>query len=184
MLNMLTAKWWVLLVRGIAAVLFGIAAFVWPALTIGTLIILFGAFTLADGVFAVLAAIVHRKDADYWWAAALQGVLGIIFGILVLMMPKMTAVVLLFWIAAWAIVTGVFEIISAIRLRKEIEGEVWMIIGGVLSVLFGIYAFVRPGAGALAIIWVIAIYAILFGITLIMLSFEVRSLHNRTKAIA
>lgn len=184
MLNMLTAKWWVLLVRGIAAVLFGIAAFVWPALTIGALIIMFGAFALVDGVFAVFSAIVHRKDADYWWATALQGVLGIIFGILVLMMPAMTAVVLLFWIAAWAIVTGVFEIISAIRLRKEIEGEVWMIIGGVLSVLFGIYAFVRPGAGALAIIWVIAIYAILFGITLIMLSFEVRSLHNRTKAIA
>jgi len=182
MLNMLTAKWWVLLVRGIAAVLFGIAAFVWPALTIGTLIILFGAFALVDGVFALFSAFAHRKSADYWWAMALQGVLGIIFGVLVLMMPGITAVVLLFWIAAWAIVTGVFEIISAIRLRKEIEGEVWMIIGGVLSVLFGIYAFVRPGAGALAIIWVIAIYAILFGITLIILSFEVRGLHNKTAA--
>ena len=182
MLNMLTAKWWVLLVRGIVAILFGLAAIAWPALTIGTLIIMFGAFAIVDGVFALFSAFAHRKDAEYWWATALQGALGIIFGILVFSMPGITAVVLLFWIAAWAIVTGVLEIISAIRLRKEISGEFWMILGGAVSILFGVYAFVRPGAGALAVIWVIAIYAIAFGITLVVLAFKVRNIHRRLPA--
>jgi len=178
MLKMMTGKWWVLLVRGIAAILFGLAAMVWPGLTIGALILMFGAFAIVDGVGALFAAFAHRGEAQYWWATALEGVVGILLGILVMVWPGISAIALLFWIAAWAIVTGVFEVVSAIQLRKEISGEFWLILSGVLSILFGIFAFIRPGAGALAVIWVIAIYAIVFGITLIMLSFKVRGLNQ------
>ena len=178
MLKMMTGKWWVLLVRGIAAILFGLAAMVWPGLTIGALILMFGAFAIVDGVGALFAAFAHRGEAQYWWATALEGVVGIVLGILVMVWPGISAIALLFWIAAWAIVTGVFEVVSAIQLRKEISGEFWLILSGVLSILFGIFAFIRPGAGALAVIWVIAIYAIVFGITLIMLSFKVRGLNQ------
>jgi uncharacterized membrane protein HdeD (DUF308 family) len=178
MLKMMTGKWWVLLVRGIAAILFGLAAMVWPGLTIGALIIMFGAFAIVDGVGALFAAFAHRGEAQYWWATALEGVVGIVLGILVMVWPGISAIALLFWIAAWAIVTGVFEVVSAIQLRKEISGEFWLILSGLLSILFGIFAFIRPGAGALAVIWVIAIYAIVFGITLIMLSFKVRGLNQ------
>ena len=178
MLKMMTGKWWVLLVRGIAAILFGLAAMVWPGLTIGALILMFGAFAIVDGVGALFAAFAHRGEAQYWWATALEGVVGILLGILVMVWPGISAIALLFWIAAWAIVTGVFEVVSAIQLRKEISGEFWLILSGLLSILFGIFAFIRPGAGALAVIWVIAIYAIAFGITLIMLSFKVRGLNQ------
>ena len=178
MLKMMTGKWWVLLVRGIAAILFGLAAMVWPGLTIGALIPLFGGFAIVDGVGALFAAFAHRGEAQYWWATALEGVVGILLGILVMVWPGISAIALLFWIAAWAIVTGVFEVVSAIQLRKEISGEFWLILSGLLSILFGIFAFIRPGAGALAVIWVIAIYAIAFGITLIMLSFKVRGLNK------
>jgi uncharacterized membrane protein HdeD (DUF308 family) len=178
MLKMVTGKWWVLLVRGIAAILFGLAAMVWPGLTIGALIIMFGAFAIVDGVGALFAAFAHRGEAQYWWATALEGVAGILLGILVMVWPGISAIALLFWIAAWAIVTGVFEVVSAIQLRKEISGEFWLILSGLLSILFGVFAFIRPGAGALAVIWVIAIYAIAFGITLIMLSFKVRGLNK------
>jgi len=178
MLKMMTGKWWVLLVRGIAAILFGLAAMVWPGLTIGALILMFGAFAIVDGVGALFAAFAHRGEAQYWWATALEGVVGILLGILVMVWPGISAIALLFWIAAWAIVTGVFEVVSAIQLRKEISGEFWLILSGLLSILFGIFAFIRPGAGALAVIWVIAIYAIAFGITLIMLSLKVRGLNK------
>ncbi len=178
MLKMMTGKWWVLLVRGIAAILFGLAAMVWPGLTIGALIIMFGAFAIVDGVGALFAAFAHRGEAQYWWATALEGVVGIVLGILVMVWPGISAIALLFWIAAWAIVTGVFEVVSAIQLRKEISGEFWLILSGLLSILFGIFAFIRPGAGALAVIWVIAMHAIVFGITLIMLSFKVRGLNQ------
>ena len=177
-MKMVTGKWWVLLVRGIAAILFGLAAMVWPGLTIGALIIMFGAFAIVDGVGALFAAFAHRGEAQYWWATALEGVAGILLGILVMVWPGISAIALLFWIAAWAIVTGVFEVVSAIQLRKEISGEFWLILSGLLSILFGVFAFIRPGAGALAVIWVIAIYAIAFGITLIMLSFKVRGLNK------
>ncbi len=178
MLKMMTGKWWVLLVRGIAAILFGLTAVVWPGLTIGVLIIMFGAFAIVDGVGALFAAFAHRGEAKYWWATALEGVAGIVLGVLIMVWPGISAIALLFWIAAWAIVTGVLEVVSAIQLRKEISGEFWLILSGLLSVLFGVFAFLRPGAGALAVIWVIAVYAIAFGITLVMLSFKVRGLNK------
>jgi len=159
---------------------FGILAFMWPGLTLATLVLLYGAFALVDGVAAVIAAIRGGVPAPRWWLA-LVGLCGIIVGVLTFAWPGITALVLLIFIAAWAIVMGLFEIVGAIRLRKEIDNEWMLILGGAVSVLFGILLLVQPGAGALALVWIIAFYAILFGILNIAFAFR---LHGHEHATA
>lgn len=176
MLSILCRHWWVFLVRGILAVLFGVAAFFWPALTLGALVVLFGAFAFADGFFTLIAAIRGRSEIDRWWLYLLEAVAGMGVGVLTFFWPGVTAVVLLMFIAGWAIVTGVFEIAAAIRLRKVIEGEWALALSGALSVLFGLILFARPGAGALAVVWIIGAYAVAFGIVMVVLSLRFRSL--------
>lgn len=178
MLRMLSSNWWVLLLRGILAVLFGVMAFIWPGLTIATLVLLFGAYALVDGIFGIVAAFQARSYESQWWVLALSGLVSIIFGILVFVWPGLTALVLLYMIAAWAVIIGIFTIIEAIQLRKEITGEFWLILAGIAAVLFGVIAFIFPGAGALSVIWMIASYAIVFGIALIFVSFRVRGMAN------
>jgi uncharacterized membrane protein HdeD (DUF308 family) len=183
MLRMLADNWWVLLIRGIAAILFGILAFLWPGLTIAVLVLMFGAYALVDGIFSIIAAFAaSAQPASNRWLIGLGGLVSIIFGILVFFWPGITAVVLLYMIAAWAIITGIISIIAAIQLRREIEGEWWMIIGGVLSILFGVLAFLYPGATALSLILVIAAYTVVFGIVMVILSFRVRGLRNQLPA--
>jgi uncharacterized membrane protein HdeD (DUF308 family) len=138
-----------------------------------TLILFYGAYVLVDGVLAIVAAITGGTPAPRWWLAVV-GLLGIAAGLLTFMMPGLTALVLLYFIAGWAIATGVFQIIGAIRLRKEIDNEWLLILCGVISVLFGIAMFMAPGAGALALIWVIGIYAIIIGVLLVGLSFRLK----------
>lgn len=179
MLTTLARYWWVLAVRGVAAVVFGILAFVWPGVTLATLVLLFGAYALVDGVFAVLAAVGGRRHNDHWWALLLEGLLGIGVGVLTFRAPDITAVALLLYIAAWALATGVLEIVAAVRLRKEIEGEWWYVLGGLSSIVFAVLLLLRPDAGALALLWVIAIYAIVFGVTLVLLAFKVRGHRSR-----
>jgi len=174
MATLLKRGWWVLLARGVAAVLFGVIALVWPRLTVATLVLYFGVFALVDGVSDVIGSIINRKEDKHWWLAVLRGLAGSATGILVLVWPQLTGLLLLFIIAARALVTGIFDIIMATRLRKEIEGELLLILGGLLSVLFGLIAFVRPGAGALAVITLIASYAIFIGVILIILAFRMR----------
>ena len=175
MLKALTRFWWMFLLRGIFAVLFGLAAFTWPDLTIAVLVLLFGAYALADGIFA-LAGMFGREDNDRWWVSLLEGVAGIGAGLITFFWPALTAVTLLFIIAAWAIMTGLLEVIAAIRLRKEMEGEWAFILSGILSVLFGVILVARPGAGALAMIWIIGAYALAFGVLLIFLALRIRKL--------
>ncbi len=175
MVQIYATKWWALLIRGIAALLFGILAIVWPGLTLGALVILFGAYALVDGVFTLVNAFSGLSTMQRWWMVALEGVAGIIFGLLVFFWPGLSALALLYFIAAWAIITGVMEVIAAIQLRREITGEWFLALAGVASILFGVIAFIAPGAGALALIIFIAAYAIVFGIALILLSFRVRS---------
>lgn len=175
MVQIYATKWWALLIRGIAALLFGILAIVWPGLTLGALVILFGAYALVDGVFTLVNAFSGLSTMQRWWMVALEGVAGIIFGLLVFFWPGLSALALLYFIAAWAIITGVMEVIAAIQLRREITGEWFLALAGVASILFGVIAFIAPGAGALALIIFIAAYAIIFGIALILLSFRVRS---------
>src|ERR1700742_4231352 len=154
-LPLLAKYWWLILLRGIAAIVFGILAFIWPGITLLTLILFYGAFALADGVLALAHAIMGGNVGSRWWLA-LVGVAGIAAGLVTFFMPGVTALVLLIFIACWAIALGIFQIIGAIRLRKEIDNE-WLIgLSGALSVLFGIVLLAAPGAGVLGLIWVIA----------------------------
>lgn len=179
-LHTITKNWWLLLLRGIVSILFGILAFAWPGLTVVTLALLFGAFALADGVLSLIAAVTGSdRSAPAWWLA-LVGVLGIAAGIIAFLWPGKTAFILVIMIGAWALTIGIFEIIGAIRLRHEIDDEWWLIAAGILSVLFGLAVLFRPGAGALAIVWVIAAYAVLAGVLMIAFSFRLKGLHDRT----
>jgi len=173
--RLLSRYWWVLLIRGIIAVLFGVLAYLRPGITLAALVLLFGAYAFADGILAVVAAIAGRKEREHWWVLLLEGLVGIAVGVITLRAPGVTAVALLFYIAAWAILTGILEIVAAIRLRKEIKGEWLMILGGLASVVFGLLLLARPGVGALTVIWLIAGYAVVFGIVLIVLAFKARS---------
>jgi uncharacterized membrane protein HdeD (DUF308 family) len=172
----LARSWWALVLRGVVAVLFGIAAFAWPGITLASLILLYGAFALVGGIFTIAAALAGRTmEGQPWWALLIDGLLGIAVGIVAFAWPGITALALLYLIAFWAILTGVLEVIAAIRLRKEIEGEWLLAISGVLSVLFGLALIVRPVTGALAVIWLIGAYSIAFGALMIVLGFRMRS---------
>lgn len=175
MITTIVQNWWILAIRGVVAILFGIGAFVWPGLTLTVLVLLFGAYALVDGIFAVIAGFVMRRAQERWWVLILEGLTGIVLGVLTLLWPAITALTLLYFIAAWSIVTGVFEIAAAIRLRKEIEGEWALGLAGLGSLLFGILLMVLPGSGALALIWLIGAYALIFGILLLVLAFRLRS---------
>ena len=171
---MLARNWWALAIRGVAGILFGIAAFVWPGLTLAVLVLLFGAYALVDGIFAIIAGISMRKEQGHWWLLILEGLAGIVFGVLTFANPSITALVLLYVIAGWSLATGVLEIVSAIRLRKEIKNEWLMILAGIASLLFGIVLLLFPGSGALALIWLIGSYALIFGVMMLILAFRLR----------
>lgn len=175
MATLLKRNWWVLLLQGLAAVLFGIAALIWPGLTLASLVLLFGAYALVDGVFAVIGSLVHLKEHEDWWLMLLGGLASIAAGIITFVQPGLTTLSLLFLIGAWALVSGVLTIVLAIQLRKEIKGEGLLILSGIASVLFGLFVFVQPGAGALSVIWLIAVYAIVYGVLEMGLAFETRS---------
>jgi uncharacterized membrane protein HdeD (DUF308 family) len=176
MLEKFSRNWWLYVVRGVVAVIFGILALIWPGLALQVLALVFGAYALADGIFAVIAGISSRGYFDQWWAVLLEGLAGILIGVLTFFWPNITALVLLYFIAAWALITGIFEIVTAIQLRRVITNEWMYILGGLLSILFGVLLFVFPGTGALSVIWLIAIYAIVFGISEIILAFRLRSM--------
>ena len=174
--TILARNWWVLLLRGLAAITFGVLAWTRPGISLVALVLLFGAYTMADGILGVWTAIEGRKESDHWWVLLLAGLLSIGVGCLTFTAPGITAIALLFYIAAWAIATGVLEIIAAIRLRQEIEGEWMLVLGGVASILFGSILMFRPGAGALALLWMIATYAVVFGVILVMLGLRLRGI--------
>jgi len=175
----LLENWWLFVLRGIAACIFGVLLLARPGPSLAALVLLFGAYALVDGVLAVWTAIAGRKIYDGWWVLLLIGLIGVAVGIMTFMTPGITALALLYYIAFWAIFRGILEISTAIRLRKEIEGEWLLILGGVASVVFGVLLLARPGAGALAVITLIAVYALVVGITLVILAFKVRGLGSR-----
>jgi len=174
----LAKQWWVLLVRGILALLFGIVAVALPSLTLLALVMLFGVYVLLDGMVVLWVGVGARA----WWLV-IVGILGLIAGILAFVYPSITAVALLCLIAAWAIVRGMFEIIAAIQLRKEISNQWTLIIGGIVSILFGVVLVARPSVGALAMVWVIGVFALVFGVAMIVLSFQLRALPERLKKV-
>ena len=171
LLRALAENWWLLLLRGIATTAFGVLAFIWPGLTLLTLTFLWGAYAIADGVFALWAAVSGKggEITPRWWLA-LIGIAGILAGLLAFVWPGITAQVLLVLIAIWAIVTGVLEIWGAMQLRKEIEVEWMMALSGLLSTILGVTLIARPGAGALAAVWLIGSFAVLVGCIYISLA--------------
>ena len=148
--KLMLSYWWVLLLRGVLAILFGIAAYAWPGMTLVTLLTLFGAFAFVDGIFNVFHAFSGRKEDERWWVLLLEGLLGIAIGVITFQAPEITATVLILYIGFWAMATGVLRIVLAVRLRKEIEGEWWMALAGLAGIVFGVFMVARPGAGALA----------------------------------
>jgi uncharacterized membrane protein HdeD (DUF308 family) len=175
MLDRMVRYWWVHAIRGVLAILFGVAAFVWPVLTLVALVALFGAWAFVDGIFALMTA-VKCAGQPRWWAPLMEGLTGILVGVLVFFWPEISAVALVYVIAVWAIITGFFEIITAIRLREEIQGEWLLALTGVLSVALGVLLAIAPGAGALGLVWAIGGFAMVYGILLIALAFRLRSL--------
>ena len=172
----LARHWWVIGLRGLAAIIFGILAFAWPGMTLAVLVLLFGAYALVDGVLTLWAA--FRGDAPHRVTMLIEGVISVLAGLAAFTWPGLTALVLLYIIAFWAIVTGVLEIFAAIRLRRAISNELGLIIGGVLSVAFGAILLLAPGSGALAVVFLIGAYAIVFGIALLGLAWRLRSHHQ------
>jgi uncharacterized membrane protein HdeD (DUF308 family) len=178
-LRELAENWWLLLLRGLAAIGFGVLAFIWPDLTLLTLTYMWGFYAIADGVLALGAAIAGKggEIAPRWWLAVV-GISGIFAGVLTFVWPGMTALVLLMFIASWAIVIGALQIWGAIRLRKEIEGEWLLALSGLLSIAFGVIMFAQPGAGALAVVWLIGWFAIFSGCVYVALGFQLKK-HKR-----
>src|SRR5947207_9105334 len=176
LIETLKRHWWVPVLRGIAAIIFGVIAFVYPGLTVAVLVLLFGAWVLVDGVFRVVGASGHRASDPEWGFHLVIGILGIIIGFLTFHAPGITALALVIYIAAWAFMIGATEIALAIKMRREIKGEWFLILMGVASIIFAALLLWNPLAGAAALIWIMAWYAVIFGVLAIIFGFRLRSL--------
>ena len=179
MLQAVGQNWWMFLVQGVAAILFGLGALAWPGLTLTVLIALFGAYALADGIVALVAMFQTSAQSTPWWVWLLRGITGIGAALVTFAWPGMTAMFLVFVIAARALLSGIFEIVAAIHLRKELDNEWLLALSGLLSVVLGVFLVVAPGAGALAVLWWIGAFAIVFGILEIVLGFRLKGVNAR-----
>jgi uncharacterized membrane protein HdeD (DUF308 family) len=182
MVETLSRYWWAVALRGAAALIFGVVALIWPHITLLVLVALFGVYALVDGVSALASAFGGRGRAGSRGWLIVEGIVGILAGIFAFAWPGVTTLVLLWFIGFWAIVTGVIEIMEAVRLRREIRGEWLLILAGALSVLFGILLFALPATGALALVFLIGWYAIVFGVTYLALGFRLRRMRGGATA--
>jgi uncharacterized membrane protein HdeD (DUF308 family) len=171
----LSRNWWLVVLRGVLAILFGLTAFVWPAVTLVVLVWIFGIYALVDGLVSVGTGLARTKDSSRWWAFLLEGVASIIAAVIALIWPGLATLAIVLLIASWAVITGVLEILAAIRLRHEIDNEWLLGLGGIISILLGAFLFFQPFAGGIAIVWTIAAYAVIFGALLIALGFRLRN---------
>lgn len=173
--------WWTFIVRGLLAIAFGLLAFLAPGWGIAVLVGLFAAWALIDGAGSLIAGIRTRGQDRSWWLEMLEGLVSIVAGVIALLLPGYAAQILVILIAAWAIVTGVIQIWTAIRLRRAIRGEVWLGLAGAASILFGLILFLFPAAGALSLVWLIGSGAIVFGVFMLMLGWRLRRVHEMGK---
>jgi uncharacterized membrane protein HdeD (DUF308 family) len=178
----LARNWWVFVLRGIVAILFGVFAFMRPGMTVEFLVYLFGYWALLDGVLALLGSIGAAEAHEPWWPLVLMGLLGIAAGIVTLRWPQITAVALYLIIAYWSILLGILGIVAAIRLRDLIPGEGWFIAGGLASIVFGVLLVIYPVSGLLTVIWLIGFYAVIFGIASLMFGFRLKGLAGEVQA--
>ncbi len=173
----LARNWWWLALRGVAGILFGIGAFVWPGITLAALVGVFVAYTLLDGIFTLVVGLRMRQQQNSWWMI-LEGLTGIGLGVLTFVWPSVTTLVVLSCIAGWSILTGVLQIASALRLRKVIANEWLLILSGIVSLVFGVLLIVFPSAGAVSIVWWIGSYALIFGVLTLVVSFRLRGMRD------
>ena len=178
MLGLVTRDWWVFAIRGIAALVFGVLAFIWPERTLTVLVYLFGAYVLVDGI-ALLAALIRgepvaRRNA---WAVAIMGVLGIVIGVVTFVWPGLTALSLLYLVAIWAIAMGAFQVIAAVALRRELDNEFWMALGGVVSIVFGALLVVSPGDGLISLVWLVGLWSVVFGVSSLGLAYRLHEIN-------
>ncbi len=181
MLQLLTRNWWTLALRGGVAILFGIAAFIWPMATALAFVILLAAFAFVEGVFAFVGAFGWGLPGGQRLLLILLGLLGIAVGVLAVTYPGLAAVTIVLWVGWWAIIAGIIQIIVAIEVRKQIENEWMLVLGAILSVLFGILLLYRPLTGVLTLTWLFGFYALLYGVIMLVLGFRLRSLPSRLK---
>ena len=177
----LSASWQLLLLRGLAAIGLGIVAWLQPGLSLATLILFFGAYALVDGVLGIVTALAGRKEKESWWVLLLWALVSVIVGAMTLTTPAVTGLILLFYIAIWAIAAGVVQIIAAVRLRKDIAGEWFFILAGLASLAFGVLLIARPAAGALSLLWLIAGFTLVYGVLLVLLALRVRAFARRLR---
>ncbi len=171
-LSIMTRNWWMLALRGVLAIVFAMVAFFLPGVTLAALIILFGAYALIDGLFAIGAGVASVRKTSQWWVLLVEGMIGVVIGGISLFWPIATALVLLAFIAAWAILTGILEIAAAIYVRSMIQGE-WMLgLTGVISLILGVLLMALPVAGLIVWTWIIGVYALVYGILLVALSVQ------------
>lgn len=173
--------WWTFVVRGVLAILFGVLAFFAPQFGIAILVGLFAAWAIIDGVGNLVAGVRTRGQDRSWWLEVLEGLVSVAAGVVAILLPAAAAQVLVLLIAGWAVVTGVIEIVMAVRLRRVIDNEVWMALAGAASILFGIILVLFPAAGALSLVWLIGSFAIAFGAFLISLGWRLRGIDDRAR---
>jgi uncharacterized membrane protein HdeD (DUF308 family) len=173
--EILSRYWWMTVLRGLFWILFGVVILARPGISLLSLTLALGIVIFADGVLNVMHAIAGRNAHDDRWVLLLVGLTGIGIGALTFYSPQTTALALVFYVAIWAIATGLLQITAAIRLRRQLAGEVWWILAGIASVVFGALLIVQPAAGALTLLWLFGVYAIAFGVLLLLLAFKVRT---------
>jgi len=172
---LLSRNWGWIALRGLAAVVFGLLTLFDPSISLAALVLLWGAYAFVDGIFAIVSAVRDRRQEPHWVSLLVTGIAGVVAGLLTFFVPGITALVLLYFIAAWALITGIAEIVAAVRLRRVITGEWMLALAGLLSAIFGVFLFAFPGAGALTVVLWIGAYAFVLGIVLLVLAFRLRA---------
>jgi uncharacterized membrane protein HdeD (DUF308 family) len=183
MKELLMRSWWMLALRGAIAVVFGILALLWPGLTLLLLVAMFAAYAVLGGAVSVVAAVKNRKSDTGWWLILLLGLISIVAGVIAVFYPALTALALVLLMGANALITGVLDIAVGIRLRNAMRGAWLLFLAGIASIVFAVFVFVAPGAGALALVWLVSFYAIFTGTMLIAFAFRARAWANRTGPI-
>ena len=184
MKELLARSWWMLALQGSVAVLFGLLAVLWPGLTLLTLVALFAAYAIISGAVALYGAVTNRTMDSAWWLILLLGLVSLAAGVLAIFYPGLTALALVLLMGANALVTGILQIAMAVRLRKVVRNEWLLILAGIASTVFGALVLVFPGAGALALVWLVSFYAVLSGVLLLSLAFRVKGWKGTADGLA
>jgi len=171
-------SWWILLFRGFLAIALGLLVFTRPAITLAAIVLGFSAYCVFEGAASIFSVITGRVDREHHWFVVMEGIIGIAVGVVTFRTPGITGTILMFFIAAWALATGVLRIVEGVQLRKQITGEVWLIVGGLASIAFAMLVLMRPLAGAFALVRVLGVYALVLGLTEVLLASELRSLRR------